>query len=152
VPGNVSSTGIDQASAATAGAETMEPVDGGGATVVACGGEKGREAHNTPGFLEEQREREARGSPEPANRQRIPMVALFIMAGKGFNPRSSQRRGGEDVHQRPKGVGALLFGCSEMAGRWRGGLPSGARLGSNGRRALGQLELKPRERRMGVGV
>jgi hypothetical protein len=60
VPGNVSSTGIDQASAATAGAETMEPVDGGGATVVACGGEKGREAHNTSGFLEEQRERSER--------------------------------------------------------------------------------------------
>jgi hypothetical protein len=35
----------------------MEPVGGGGAMVVACGGEKGREAHNTLGFLEEQRER-----------------------------------------------------------------------------------------------
>jgi hypothetical protein len=80
------------------------------------------------------------------------VVALFIAARKGLNPRSSRRRGGEDVHRRPKGVGVLLFGCSERAGRWRGGLPSGAQLGSNGRRALGQRELKPRERRMGVCV
>jgi hypothetical protein len=35
----------------------MAPVSGGCAMVVACGGEKAREAHNTPEFLEEQRER-----------------------------------------------------------------------------------------------
>jgi hypothetical protein len=34
-------------------AKTMAPVGGGGATVVACGGEKAHEAHNTLGFLEE---------------------------------------------------------------------------------------------------
>jgi hypothetical protein len=32
------------------------PADGGGAMVVTCGGGKAREARNTPGFLEEQRE------------------------------------------------------------------------------------------------
>jgi hypothetical protein len=36
-------------------------------------------------------------------------------------------------------------------GRWRGGLPLGARLGGNGGRALERLELKLRERRMGGG-
>jgi hypothetical protein len=35
----------------------MAPVGGGGAMVVACGGEHAREARNTLGFLEEQRER-----------------------------------------------------------------------------------------------
>jgi hypothetical protein len=43
----------------------------------------------------------------------------------------------------------LLFGCSERAGRWRGGLPPGTQLGGNGGRALRRLELKQRERRMG---
>jgi hypothetical protein len=102
------------------------------------------------GFLKN-RGREVRGSPEPANRQRIPAVALFTATGKGLNPRSSRHWGGEDVHQRPKGVNALLFGCSERAGRWRGGLPLGARLGGNGGLALGRLDLKLRERRMWRG-
>jgi hypothetical protein len=35
----------------------MAPDSGEGATVVAYGGEQVHEAHNTPGFLEEQRER-----------------------------------------------------------------------------------------------
>jgi hypothetical protein len=81
-----------------------------------------------------------RGSPEPANRQRIPAVALFTAAGKGLNSRSSQHWGGEDVHQRPKGVNALLFGCSERAGRWRGGLPLVARLGGNCERVFRRVE------------
>jgi hypothetical protein len=45
----------------------MAPVGGGGATMVAYKGEKAREGRNTPRFLDEEREREARGSPEPAN-------------------------------------------------------------------------------------
>jgi hypothetical protein len=53
--------------------------------LVACGGEHAREARNTPGFLEEQREREARGSLEPTHRQRIPTIAFFTAAGKGLN-------------------------------------------------------------------
>jgi hypothetical protein len=61
VPGNILRMGTHQANAATAvrrrQAETMAPNDGGGATVVAYGGEKACEARNTPGFLEEQRER-----------------------------------------------------------------------------------------------
>jgi hypothetical protein len=93
-----------------------------------------------------------RGSPEPTNQQRIPTVSLFITMGKGLIPRGSLHQGGEDVHWRPKGVGALQFGRSERVGRWRGGLPSGARLDGNGRRALGRLELKSRERRMGGPV
>jgi hypothetical protein len=36
-------------------------------------------------------------------------------------------------------------------GRWRGGLPSGARLGGNGGMAFRRLELKLRERRMEGG-
>jgi hypothetical protein len=48
---------------------------------------------------------------------KIPMVALFIAAGKGLNPRGSRRWGGEDVHRRPKGVGMLWFGRSEGVGR-----------------------------------
>jgi hypothetical protein len=43
----------------------MAPAGCRDATAVAYGGEKAREAHNTPWFLEEQRE--ARGSLEPAN-------------------------------------------------------------------------------------
>jgi hypothetical protein len=38
--------------------------------------------------------------------------------GKGLNPRDSQRQGGEHVHRRSKGVGALRFGRSEGVGRW----------------------------------
>jgi hypothetical protein len=38
---------------------------------------------------------------------------------------------------------------SERVGMWRGGLPSGARHGGTGEKALVQLELKPREGRMG---
>jgi hypothetical protein len=38
-------------------AEMMAPTSDGGTTVVTYGGEKAREAHNTLGFLEEQRER-----------------------------------------------------------------------------------------------
>jgi hypothetical protein len=84
--------------------------------VVTCGGEKAREARNTPGFLEEQRG--ARGSPEPANRQRIPTVALFTAVGRGLNPRGSRLQGGEDVYRTPKGVGVFLFGCSEGVWWW----------------------------------
>jgi hypothetical protein len=69
------------------------------------------------GFLKN-REREVRGSPEPTNQQRIPTVPLFITMGKGLIPRGSLHRGGEDVHWRPKGVGALQFGRSERVARW----------------------------------
>jgi hypothetical protein len=85
----------------------MAPVGGGGATMVAYKGEKAREGRNTPRFLEEEREREARGSPEPANRQRILVVALFTAVEKSLNPRGSRHRGGEDVHRRQKVVGML---------------------------------------------
>jgi hypothetical protein len=66
-----------------------------------------------------------------------------------LNPRGSRRRGGEDVHRRPKGVGALRFGCLDGVGRWRGGLSLGAQLDGHGGRALGWLKLKPRGKRMG---
>jgi hypothetical protein len=41
---------------------------------------------------------------------------------------------------------------SEGVGMWRGGLPSGARHGGTGEKALVRLELKPREGRMGGGA
>jgi hypothetical protein len=69
--------------------------------------------------------------------------------GERFESAWLTASGGEDVHRRPKGVGVLQFGCSEGVERWRGGLPSGAQLGGNGGRALGRLEPKLRERRMG---
>jgi hypothetical protein len=45
----------------------------------------------------------------------------------------------------------LLPPCSERVGMWRGGLPSGAQHGGTGERALGWLELKLREGRVGGG-
>jgi hypothetical protein len=77
-------------------------------------------------------------------------VGLTVGGGGGhWNTRGSWRRGGEDVDRRPKGVGALLFGCSERAGRWRGGLLPGARSRRPWRKGLRRIERKWREMRMG---
>jgi hypothetical protein len=46
--------------------------------------------------------------------------------GERFESAWLMASSGEDVNYRPKGGGALRFGCSEGVGRWRGGLPSGA--------------------------
>jgi hypothetical protein len=63
---NVSRLGTHRNSAVTAGRRrwdgTMAPISGRGATVVAYGGQKARETHDTLGFLEEQRERGERVS------------------------------------------------------------------------------------------
>jgi hypothetical protein len=80
------------------------------------------------------------------NRERAQGVTTV---GESWNPHGSRRRGGEDVDRRPKGVGALLFGCSERAGRWRGGLLSGARSRRPWRKGFRRLERKQREMRMG---
>jgi hypothetical protein len=73
----------------------------------------------------------------------------LTVGGGHWNTRGSWRRGGEDVDRRPKGVGALLFGCSERAGRWRGGLLPGARSRRPWRKGLRRIERKWREMRMG---
>jgi hypothetical protein len=51
--------------------------------VVACRGEKAREACNTPGFLEEQRERGVRVTGAGKS-IRIPAVKLFTRGGERF--------------------------------------------------------------------
>jgi hypothetical protein len=95
----------------------MAPVGGGGATMVGCRGEKPCEAHNTPEFLEEQRERREGHQSRQIDKE-SPWLHCSPRMGKGLNPWVSRRQGGEDVHRRLKGVGALRFGCSEGVGRW----------------------------------
>jgi hypothetical protein len=90
----------------------MAPVGGGGTTVVACGGEQAREAHNTLGFL---KNREGHWSRQIDKES--PWLHCSPRAGKVLNPRGSRRQGGEDVHRRSEGVDVLQFGCSEGVGR-----------------------------------